>query len=69
MINRCFSHPTTTMSNPFLMTVPKKHTSISKKHIRKNLKKKGILGSAKSFFNSKISLFTEITFWWRRTDC
>lgn len=37
------------MNNPFSMAVPKKRTSISKKHIRKNIwKKKGYLAALKA---------------------
>jgi len=38
------------MNNPFSMAVPKKRTSISKKHIRKNIwKKKGYWAALKAF--------------------
>lgn len=37
------------MNNPFSMAVPKKRTSISKKHIRKNIwKKKGYWAALKA---------------------
>nr|QCQ67153.1 ribosomal protein L32 [Barleria mutabilis] len=41
------------------MAVPKKRTSASKKRIRKNFWKKGILGSVKSVFIRKISFHRE----------